>query len=350
MSQKLRVGIIGCGVIAPVHAESYDLIDGVEIAWTCDLVEEKARRLAEKHKAPNVTTDYAEVLADRGVDCISVCTDHGSHSPITVAALEAGKHVLCEKALAADSEGLEAMFTAHAKRPELVFGGVFQHRFDRDIQLLKRLVDEQALGDLLTAGTQVRCQRTPDYYRADRWRGTWAEEGGAVLINQAIHFIDALLWITGGAKAVSGAFANLTHGDSMEAEDTAVAVLRMTSGALGTIEATCSSHIGWEPTISLHGSQGSVELRAGQGLKVCFADQDLCRRVEQELAECYNEKRVALGRRHYGTTHPEQIADFVAAVRGGGRPFVTAASARHAVEVVLGIYRSHQDGGWVEVA
>ena len=350
MSEKLKVGIIGCGVIAPVHAESYHLLDDVEIAWACDLVEEKARRLGEKYGVAKVTTDYAEVLADGAVDCISVCTDHASHSPITVAALEAGKHVLCEKALAASPEGLDAMFAAHAKRPELVFGGVFQHRFDQDIQLLKRLVDEQALGDLLTAGMQILCQRTPDYYRADRWRGTWSEEGGAVLINQAIHFIDSLLWITGGAKAVSGAFANLTHGDAMETEDTAVAALRMTSGALGTIEATCSSHIGWEPTISLHGSEGSVELRAGQGLKVCFADQGFCRRVEQELAECYNAKKVAAGERHYGTTHPEQIADFVAAVRGGREPFVSAVSARHAVDVVLAIYQSHHDGSWVDVA
>ena len=322
----------------------------MEITWTCDLVEEKARRLAGKYSVANVTADYADVLADDAVDCISVCTDHASHSPITVAALEAGKHVLCEKALAASPEGLDAMFAAHAKRPELVFGGVFQHRFDQDIQLLKRLVDEQALGDLLTAGMQILCQRTPDYYRADRWRGTWSEEGGAVLINQAIHFIDSLLWITGGAKAVSGAFANLTHGDAMETEDTAVAALRMTSGALGTIEATCSSHIGWEPTISLHGSEGSVELRAGQGLKVCFADQGLCRRVEQELAECYNAKKVAAGKQHYGTTHAEQIADFVGAVHNGREPFVSAASARHAVDVVLAIYQSHHDGSWVDVA
>jgi len=350
VSRKLKIGIIGCGVIAPVHAESYGLLDNVEIAWACDLVEEKARRLAEKYKIRNVTTDYAEVLADEGVDGISVCTDHAGHSPITVAALEAGKHVLCEKALAADSEGLETMLAAHAKRPELVFSGVFQHRFDRNIQLLKRLVNEQALGTLLTVGTQIRCRRTADYYRADLWRGTWAKEGGGVLINQAIHFIDALLWITGGAKAVSGAFANLTHGDSMETEDTAVAALRMNCGALGTIEATCSSHIAWEPTISLHGSEGSIELRGGQGLKVCFADQDLCHRVERELAECYNENHVALGKRYYGTTHAEQIADFVAAVSSGGRPFVTASSARHAVDVVLGIYRSHRAGGWVDVA
>ncbi|MBN2583470.1 MAG: Gfo/Idh/MocA family oxidoreductase [Planctomycetes bacterium] len=348
MSGKLRVGIVGCGVIAPLHAESYRLLGDVEITWACDLVEEKARRLADKYTIAHVTKDYRELLAAKDVDCISVCTDHASHSPITVAALEAGKHVLCEKALAATPAGLDAMFAAHAKRPELVFGGVFQHRFDQDVQLLKRLVDEGALGDLLTAGVQIRCLRTPDYYRADRWRGTWAEEGGAVLINQAIHFIDALLWITGGAQAVTGAYANLTHGDSMETEDTAVAALRLKSGALGTLEATCSSHMNWEPTISLHGSEGSIDLRGGQGLKVRFTDEAFAKKVEQELAECEHAMKVAAGKRHYGTTHPELIADFVGAIRNGGTPFVSAQSARHAVDVVLGIYQSHRSGGWVE--
>jgi predicted dehydrogenase len=348
VSGKLRVGIVGCGVIAPLHAESYRLVDGVEIAWACDLVEEKARRLAEKYAIAHVTTDYRELVSAADVDCVSVCTDHASHSPITVAALDAGKHVLCEKALAASTAGLEAMFAAHARNPELAFGGIFQHRFDQDVQLLKHLVDEGALGDLLTAGVQVRCWRSPDYYRADRWRGTWAEEGGAVLINQAIHFIDSLLWIVGGARALCGTYANLAHGDSMETEDTAVATLKLNCGALGSIEATCSSHLNWEPTLSLHGTRGSIDLRGGQALKVRFADESKAAEIERDLAECDRAMKVAAGKRHYGTTHPEQIADFVEAIRQGRPPFVTARSARHAVDVVLGIYQSHRTGSWVE--
>ena len=349
-ARKLRVGIVGCGVIAPLHAESYRLADGVEITWACDLVEEKARRLAEKYGIAHVTTDYREVTAAADVDCISVCTDHASHSPITVAALDDGKHVLCEKALAASPAGLDAMFAAHARRPELAFGGVFQHRFDQDVQLLKRLVEDGSLGDLLTAGVQIRCWRSPDYYRADRWRGTWAEEGGAVLINQAIHFIDALLWIVGGARAVNGVYANLTHGDSMETEDTAVATLKFAGGALGILEATCSSHLSWEPTLSLHGTRGSIDLRGGLPLKVRFTDEATAKRIEQELAECDRAMKVAAGKRHYGTTHPELIADFVEAIRTGRQPFVTAQSARHAVDVVLGIYQSHRSGSWVDLA
>ena len=349
MSAQVRCGIIGCGVIAPVHAASYQMVDGVEVAWACDLVEDKARRLADKFGIANVTAEFADVLADTGVDCVSVCTDHASHSPITVAALEAGKHVLCEKALAASPDGLDAMLGAHQRRDKLVFSGVFQHRFEDIHRAVKRLVDEGAFGQVLTACVHVRCRRTREYYQADRWRGTWAEEGGAVLINQAIHFLDTMLWITGGAEAACGAYANLTHGDVIEAEDTVVASFRLRSGALATIEATASSHLGWEPTIEITGTEGSIELRGNGVLKVEFADEARKQEVESELAEAIDRRKLEFGKRHYGTTHVEQIADFVASLRNGGEPFVTARSAAHTVRAVFAIYQSHRIGKWIDL-
>jgi predicted dehydrogenase len=345
----IRVGIIGCGVIGPVHAECYQLLPGVELAWACDLVEAKARRLAEKMTIPRVTADYREVLADPRLDAISVCTDHASHVPITVAALEAGKHVLCEKALAPDAAGLDVMMAARRRHPELCFAGVFQHRFDPGIRTIKRLADEGAFGRLLAGGVQVRCHRSKEYYEADQWRGTWAGEGGGVLINQAIHGIDSISWIMGGAEAVCGAHANLTHDGVMETEDTAVAAVHYRDGAAGTIEATCSSHLGWELTLSLHGSQGSVELRSGELLKLQFVDAALTARVQAELAGGRNQMRVASARTHYGTSHPLQIADFVEAIRQGRPPFVSGQQARHAVDIVLAIYESQRRRGWVEV-
>jgi len=349
MPKPLKCAVIGCGVIAPTHVESYLKQDAVEVTWACDIVEDKARRLAGEYGIPNVCADYAAVMADPELDCVSVCTDHASHTPITVAALEAGKHVLCEKALAATTDGLDRMMAAHAQRDDLVFSGVFQHRFDPVLASMKRLVDEDVLGTMLTAGIQVRCLRTKDYYRADRWRGTWAQEGGAVLINQAIHFIDALAWIVGGAQAVAGAHVNLTHDDAMETEDTAVAALRFNSSALGTIEATCASHIDWEWTLSLHGSAGSVDLRDGKPLKVISSDNELARTVERELAGSRQKRRIEAGKTYYGLGHPSQVADFVAAIRQHRAPLVPASSARHAVDIVLGVYESQRHGKWVEL-
>lgn len=347
MSDTIRCGIIGCGVIGPAHIESYQRLENVQVTWVCDLVEEKARKAAAKYGIANVTTDFREVLADPAVDAVSVCTDHASHSPITVAALDAGKHVLCEKALAATAAGMDAMFAAHERRPDLVFSGVFQHRFDASFQYLKRLVSEGAFGQILTGGVQVRCFRSKEYYRADEWRGTWAKEGGSVLINQAIHFIDSLVWIMDGVESLCGTHRNLTHGDSMETEDTAVAVLKFRSGALGTVEATCSSHLSWEPTISIHGSDGSIEVRNGATLKVRFADAATEQRVKADFASLSDQARIEAGKSYYGPNHPTQIEDFILAIREKRAPFVEARSARHTVDVVLAIYESHRTGRWV---
>ena len=347
MAKTIRCGVIGCGVIGPLHVESLQRLEGVEVTWACDLVADKARQVAAKYRVPQVTTDYRQVLADPAVDCVHVCTDHASHAPISIAALAHGKHVICEKALTANRGGLEAMLAAHARRPEVVFCGVFQHRFDPVFRHVKQLVDDGRLGTILTAAAQVRCLRTAEYYRSGAWRGTWRDEGGGVLINQAIHYVDMLLWLMGGATAVAGAFANLTHQGVIEVEDAVTASLRFRNGALGTIEATASSHLDWETNIAVHGTVGSVEVRNENPLKVVFQDKAVEARVVQELADCGKPPAPEAGKLYYGPGHPSQIADFIEAVRTGRPPFVTAQAARHAVDVVLAVYESSRRGAWV---
>ncbi len=341
MARELQVAVIGCGVIAPVHIESYQLLPGVRVRWACDLVAKKARGMADRYAIPKVCTDFRTILRDPAVAAISVCTDHASHAPLSAAALRAGKHVLCEKALAANAAGLRQMFRAHAAHPDLVFSGVFQHRFDPAMQYLKRLVEQGAFGTVLTAGMHFRCLRTAEYYAADTWRGTWAKEGGAVLINQAIHYIDLLVWIMGGVALLSGAHTNLTHHGIIETEDTAVASLQFRNGALGVIDATCSSNIAWENTLAIHGSNGAIEWRDDRALKVAFASPARTTAVTNALAACVERQTINAAKAHYGAGHPAQIADFVRAIRAGRAPFVPAAAARHTVEVVLAIYAAH---------
>ncbi|MBA4387486.1 MAG: hypothetical protein C0404_05855 [Verrucomicrobia bacterium] len=345
--QTLKAGIIGCGVIGPVHAESLRKAEGVELLWACDLVEEKARKMAEMYRIPNVATDFKKVLADRNVDFVTVCTDHASHVPITVAAIKKGKHVLCEKALAVSTKGLNSMMAAHAKRPDVIFGGVFQHRFDTLQLRIRELIKQGVLGRILTGAMQIRCLRTDEYYLGDAWRGTWEQEGGAVLINQAIHYIDNLAWLMGGAEAVCGTYANLTHGDSIDTEDTATAALRFKNGALGIIEATASSHIKWEFTVGIHGTLGSVEVRNDKVMKVDLADSSKEAEIQSDLERCQNAPPLKIGKQYYGGGHVAQLADFVQAVRENRQPTITAFSARHAVDIVLGIYESSRKGKWI---
>jgi predicted dehydrogenase len=340
----LRVGIIGCGVIGPTHAASYRRIPGVQLTWACDLKKARAARLAATQEIPRITTDAQQLLRAPDLDAVSICTDHASHAALAVAALKAGKHVLCEKALAHGPRGLNAIVQAAASRPRLVCAGVFQHRFEPLNRRVRALIAAGRLGRMLTASVRLRCLRTNAYYRADAWRGTWDREGGSVLINQAIHYLDLLRWMMGGVRAVTGQHANLTHGRTIETEDTAVAAVEFDNGALGTIEATCSSHRGWESALFFQGDAGAIEIFNDAVKRVDLPDRAEGERLLAELSTARETAAAAPGKAYYGVGHPAQIADFVEAVRERRRPFVSAASAAKTVDLVLGIYHSRRTG------
>lgn len=347
--KKIKVGIVGCGVIGPVHAAAYARQEGVELAWACDLVKDKASKLAGLFNVPGVTGDFKDVLADRSVDCISICTDHASHVPLAVAALKNGKHVLCEKALASSKAGLDRMMRAHAVNPKLVFGGVFQHRFDPVHRYIRNQIRKGTFGRILTSSTHLWCERSRGYYMADAWRGTWEFEGGAALINQTIHYIDMTAWLVGGVESVCGTYDNLTHGSTIETEDVASASLRFRTGAVGSICATTSTCAKWENVISICGVKGSFELRDGKLKGLTLNDKSLEDDLKAEVESLPPVPPLSYGKSYYGGGHLSQITDFVRAVREKKPLTVTARSARHAVDIVLGVYESSRKGRTVRM-
>ncbi|MBN2002224.1 MAG: Gfo/Idh/MocA family oxidoreductase [Anaerolineae bacterium] len=347
MTTPLRCGILGCGVIAPLHIESFRRRPAVEVMWLCDVVESKARDLAEKYAIPHVTGEYQTVLDNPEVDCVSICTPHHTHVPISVAALRAGKHVLCEKPLATRAADLDALVDAVHAHPDLVFSGVFQHRFDRVYQYARRLVQEGTFGTLLTAHLNMQCLRTAEYYQADAWRGTWAEEGGSLMINQSIHFVDVLNWIMGGVEALCASYENRTHQNVIETEDTLAATLRFKNGALGSITATSSSFLSWEPTFTFHGTKGTLEICNGKVTRADFSDGATAQHILQELTDADEARPVGVGKVYYGPSHISQISDFVDAIREQRPPFIPVEAARVAVDLVLGMYRSAREKTWV---
>jgi len=349
MNSTIRAGIIGCGAVSSTHIEGFQSQQGVEVSWLCDIIEQKAATQAAAYNIENITTDYRQVLAADEVDCIVICTDHASHPEIAQAALEAGKHVLCEKALAATAEGMDAMCATHRKYPDLCLSGVFQHRFEHAPQLLKQCIEDGLFGRILTASSHLYCRRTNAYYEADNWRGTWGKEGGSALINQAIHYVDLLAWMMGGIKQVSGAYENLTHGNSIETEDTAAASCRFKEGALGTIVTTTSANLGWDPQITITGTEGTVEIRGEKVVRVVLKNKEQETELSNQLQEGIALPGMRAGKEYYGDGHNAQIADFIDAVRKRRQPFVTLESARHTVDVILAIYQSHQQNRWISI-
>lgn len=340
MKKTVNIGIIGCGVIAPSHIESYQLDPNVKVIWACDLVKSKADAVADKYGIPNRTVSAAEVFADPKVDAVSICTSHYTHAMLCEQALAAGKDVICEKALSSNRAGLNKMLKAADKYPDRIFAGIFQHRYNPLFQTLRELVSEGAFGKVITSAMQHRCLRTADYYNSAAWRGTWDQEGGGVLINQAIHYLDLFQWIMGGVKDVAGFFANQMHRDTIETEDTIVGAIRFKNGALGTIEASNATVIDWETTIEITGTEGAVEIRDDQIRKSVFKNKAFADRLVAAHKAIEKATAGKIGKNYYGYGHPAQLADFVKAVRTRKPPFVTVKDAVEAPKLVMDLYRA----------
>ncbi len=349
MKKDVTVGVIGCGAIAPTHLSSYAQLPDVRVKTLCDLVDGRARRLAEQFHIPGWTPHAEDLFADPEIDLIDVCTDHAGHTPLVIRALDAGKNVVCEKCLSADSEGIRAMLEAHKRHPELIFSGIFQHRHEPTNRLLKQLIEQGAFGRILNAAVYVTVFRPDSYYR-DNWHGTWEKEGGSVLITQAIHHLDILCYFLGEVEAVSAAFANLAHPGVIKTEDTMAILLRFRSGALATLTTTSGSAS--EPYRSgfiLTGTAGYVEYPDFRPAYLRFSDPELRKKAEAAFSKCVLTEAPDSRKGHYGGGHPAQLKDVTEAVREHRTPYVSGEEASKTAFLVMKCYESARSGQWVRV-
>lgn len=346
LGETLSVGIIGCGGIAQVHSEAWSRPPVAKVSAVCDIVRPRAEALAQKVAAkgtgtPIVHEDYARLLGEAGVDAVSICLPHYLHGPVTMAAAEAGKHVLCEKPMATTLRDAD-MMTAAARRNNVKLGISFQYRFSDEMRRVKAALDQGALGRPVLADAWVKWYRDDrEYFHkdavAESWRGKWSTEGGALLINQGVHTIDLLQWFMGPVEAAAGFTETLTH--RIEADDVAVASLRFRSGALGVIEGSLSIRPR-EAEISqmqIHGENGSILIQ-GTSVKLWKTMQDESRPTEVEAAPAKPPPPVPAAGGHYLV-----VSDFIAALSENRDPYVSGEEGRESLEVVLAIYKASRE-------
>ena len=230
--KKINFVIVGTGMIAPVHVDAINYTEGAHLYGVCGRNVEKTAQFAEKHGV-KCYTSYDDVLADENVDAVAICTPSGHHAQQTIDALYSGKHVVVEKPMALTSADCDRIIEA-VKETGKKLAVICQLRFSEDVQRVKKLYEEGAFGTVSLCDLYMKYWRSPSYFTENDWRGTKALDGGGALMNQGIHGIDQLLYITGGAKLIS-ARAMTAHHD-IEVEDTAVALLEYPSGAIGVIE------------------------------------------------------------------------------------------------------------------
>ena len=350
MRSALRYGIIGCGVIGPTHAEAVSGLADVELRAVCDVVPERAAKLAGRFGA-TAYHDFGEMLASERLDLVSICTPSGYHGAHACAAMRAGAHVIVEKPMEITRPAMDEMLRVQ-QLSGVQMAVISQHRFDPASVQVHDLARDGAFGRLVLGVAHVPWWRSQEYYDSGAWRGTWALDGGGVLMNQSIHSIDLLTWLIGQVKSVTAYTETLVH--RMETEDVAAAVLRFANGALGTITATTGAYPGVTTRVEIYGDGGSAVIEADS-----LAYLHL-RRDDAEAAGPYGGALAQTSSTGAGQTasnaaavanasHALQIADMVRAVREGGKPLLDGREARHAVDVILSIYDSARTGKEVAI-
>jgi UDP-N-acetyl-2-amino-2-deoxyglucuronate dehydrogenase len=254
----INFALVGCGRISKRHSEllGENQIAGAQLVAVCDKIVNKAQVIADKYTIPAYSCLHDMMKAEK-IDVVVVLTESGLHAQHTIELAPYGAHVVVEKPMALTLDDADAMIEACDKHGVKLFV-VKQNRFNVPIVQLRKALDQGRFGKLIMGTVRVRWCRPQAYYDQDSWRGTWAYDGG-VLTNQASHHVDLLEWMMGDVESV---FAKSKHAlADIEAEDTAVVILKFRNGALGVIEATTAIRPkDLEGSISILGETGSVEV------------------------------------------------------------------------------------------
>ena len=254
----INFALVGCGRISKRHSEllGENQIAGAQLVAVCDKIVSKAKVIADKYSIP-VYSCLHDMMKTEKIDVVVVLTESGLHAQHTIELAPYGAHVVVEKPMALTLDDADAMIEACDKYGVKLFV-VKQNRFNVPVVQLRKALDQGRFGKLIMGTVRVRWCRPQAYYDQDSWRGTWAYDGG-VLTNQASHHVDLLEWMMGDVESV---FAKSKHAlADIEAEDTAVVILKFRNGALGVIEATTAIRPkDLEGSISILGETGSVEV------------------------------------------------------------------------------------------
>jgi predicted dehydrogenase len=285
-------------------------------------------------------TDLDRMLAEEELDVVNVCTPSGMHGQQACRIMRSGRHVVVEKPMEISLDRINEMLRVQ-EETGVKMTVISQHRWDPASLYIHRLMEEGAFGRLVLGNAVVPWWRTQEYYDSGGWRGTWQLDGGGILMNQSIHYIDILQWLMGPVRSVYAHAETLAH--RIETEDTAAAVLRFTNGALGTIAATTGAYPGRGARVEVHGDGGTAVVEDGELAYLHLAQNDAEEVGDYGLGSSRgNQAGTVELPAPEASAHALQIADFIRAIREDGTPLIDGYAARHPVQIILAVYESSQ--------
>ena len=343
---SLEYAIIGCGRISLNHIAAA-LENKLDIVALCDIEESKMDLIINKFNLPIETKkyiDYEEMLKYEKLELIAICTESGKHGQIALDCIDAGVNLIIEKPIALSLEEAD-MIILKAKEKKIKVSACHQNRFNKSVQKIREAIETNRFGKLMYGTAHIRWKRDKDYYTQAPWRGTWEQDGGA-LMNQCIHNIDLLRWMMGDKiTEVAGMTDNLIHG-YIEAEDLGMALVKFANGSYGMIEGTTNIYPrNLEETLYIFGENGTVKV-GGKSVNLIeewqFADNI---DDSDEVKDKYHENPPTV----YGFGHTPLYTDVIDAIKNDRDPYVTATDGRDALELVLAIYKSAAEGKSVKL-
>lgn len=337
----MRYCLIGCGRISPNHIAAAKK-NQLNFVAVCDIMEtnmeEKITKF-ELNSSIHRYTDYKEMIEKEKPELVAIATESGKHASIAMDCIEAGCNIIIEKPIALSMKDADDIIRK-AKEKGVKVCACHQNRFNKSIQKIREALEKKRFGKLFYGTAHVRWNRNWEYYSRAKWRGTWEQDGGA-LMNQCIHNIDLLRWMMGDdIIEVVGMTDKLNH-SYIEAEDMGMALVKFSNGSYGLIEGTTDIFPqNLEETLYLFGERGTVKA-GGHSVNVIeewrFNDWiDDPEKVKAEFHE--NPPNV------YGFGHIPLYADVIDSIINNREPYVNAEAGKRALELVLAIYKSEAEG------
>ncbi len=347
-----NIAILGCGKVARLHAQAIENLSNARLAavWS------RTKASAEGFSKQFNTKPYDNISAmvrNESIDLVIICTPHPFHHLPAIEAANAGAHILVEKPLASTLEDCDAIISA-CKNAGVNLGVISQRRWYAPVKRVKSAIEAGKIGKPVLGTINMLGWRNREYYDADEWRGTWKMEGGGVLVNQAPHQLDILLWYMGEIEEVYGTWSNLNH-PYIEVEDTALAIVKFKNGGIGNIIVSNSQKPGIYGKVHVHGENGaSVGVQTDGGAMFIAGSSSVLEPPVNDLWTVPGEeellkKWVKTDAKFFNTIDPtifymeRQIEDFLNALETGGKPLVTGEDGRRTVELFTAIYRSQRD-------
>ncbi len=350
--KKYHIAILGCGKVAHLHAKAIQNLPNAALKAVWSRTISTAEIFAEQYQ----TTPYSsitEMVVSEEIDLAIVCTPHPFHKNPVVELSEAGTNILVEKPLASTLADCDVMIEA-CKKAQVKLGVISQRRWYPPVKRVKDAIDNGKIGEPVFGTINMLGWRDKAYYDTDEWRGTWEMEGGGVLVNQAPHQLDILLWYMGEIDEVYGLWKNLNH-PYIEVEDTAVAIVKFKNGGIGNIVVSNSEKPGIYGKVQVHGKNGSsVGVQTDGGAMFIAGMSSILEPPindiwsvpgeEKNLQKWENEDT-----EFFNSIDPmvyfmeRQIEDFLFALKNNQEPLVTGEDGRRTVELFTAIYRSTRD-------